>query len=58
MLHEIGEDGKSVHYSPYDGKVHPGDYFTSVSCSINSSCSGSLAALTATKLAAGATTLP
>jgi len=41
-----------------DGKVHPGDYFTSVSCSINSSCSGSLAALTATKLAAGATTLP
>jgi hypothetical protein len=41
-----------------DGKVHPGDYFTSVSCSINSSCSSSLAALTATKLAAGATTLP
>jgi hypothetical protein len=41
-----------------DGKVHPGDYFTSVSCSINASCSGSLAALTATRLAAGATTLP
>ncbi len=41
-----------------DGKVHPGDFFTSVSCSINSSCSGSLASLTATKLSAGATTLP
>ncbi len=41
-----------------DGKVHPGDYFTSVSCSINSSCSGSMAGLTATKLAAGATVLP
>ena len=41
-----------------DGKVHPGDYFTAVSCSINSSCSASLASLTANKLAANATTLP
>jgi hypothetical protein len=41
-----------------DGKVHPGDYFAAVSCSINSSCSGSMAGLTATKLAAGAATLP
>jgi hypothetical protein len=41
-----------------DGKVHPGDYFTSVSCSINSSCSGSLTSLTAKQLAAGTAALP
>ncbi len=27
VLHEIGEDGKPVHYSPYDGKVHPGTMY-------------------------------
>lgn len=24
MLHEPGEGGKPIHYSPYDGRVHPG----------------------------------
>jgi len=41
-----------------DGKVHPGDYFTAVTCSIKSSCSASLASLTATQLAASTTVLP
>ena len=41
-----------------DGKVHPGDYFTTVTCSIKSSCSSSLGNLTAARLAATATTLP
>lgn len=41
-----------------DGKVHAGDYFTSVTCSINSSCSTTIANLTANKLAAGQATLP
>ncbi len=40
-----------------DGKVHPGDYFTAVSCSINSACSAT-ANLTASQLPATATTLP
>lgn len=28
MLHEIDRDGITVHYSPYDGKVHPGVLYT------------------------------
>jgi len=40
-----------------DGKVHPGDYFTAVSCSVNSPC-GAIANLTAAQLATTATTLP
>ena len=28
MFYEIGADGKPVHYSPYDGKVHPGFMYT------------------------------
>jgi predicted alpha-1,2-mannosidase len=27
VLHEIAEDGEPVHYSPYDGKVHPGTMY-------------------------------
>jgi predicted alpha-1,2-mannosidase len=27
MLHEVAADGKVVHYSPYDGKVHPGTMY-------------------------------
>jgi hypothetical protein len=42
-----------------DGKVHPGDYFTaSATCSVKSSCSGSIGSLTAARLAATATVLP
>ena len=42
-----------------DGKVHPGDYFTaSAACSVKSSCSGSIANLTAARLAGTATVLP
>ena len=26
-LHEIGRDGSSVHYSPYDGRIHPGTMY-------------------------------
>ena len=28
MFHEIDAEGRVVHYSPYDGKVHPGYLFT------------------------------
>ncbi len=28
MFHEIDGAGKQVHYSPYDGKVHPGPLYT------------------------------
>lgn len=28
MFHEIDAQGKQVHYSPYDGKVHPGPLYT------------------------------
>lgn len=28
MFHEVDAQGKTVHYSPYDGKVHPGPMFT------------------------------
>jgi predicted alpha-1,2-mannosidase len=28
MFYEIGADGKAIHYSPYDGKVHPGFLYT------------------------------
>lgn len=42
-----------------DGKVHPGDYFTaSATCSVKSSCTGSIAGLTAARLAANATVMP
>jgi hypothetical protein len=41
-----------------DGKVHTGDYFTTATCSINSSCSGTIANLTAKQLANTVTTLP
>ena len=41
-----------------DGKVHPGDYFTSVSCSINSSCTSSIANLAAKPLTTATTVLP
>jgi predicted alpha-1,2-mannosidase len=27
VLHEISEDGSVVHYSPYDGRVHPGTMY-------------------------------
>jgi hypothetical protein len=33
-----------------DGKVHVGDYFATASCSINSSCSGSIGNLTVAKI--------
>ena len=39
-----------------DGKVHTGDFFASASCSIGSSCTGSIGNLTITKIAGG--TLP
>ncbi len=41
-----------------DGKVHPGDYFASTTCSISSSCSGRIANLTVAPIAGTATTLP
>jgi predicted alpha-1,2-mannosidase len=28
MFHEIDAQGRTVHYSPYDGQVHPGPMFT------------------------------
>ena len=28
MFHEVNQAGEIVHYSPYDGKVHPGRLFT------------------------------
>jgi predicted alpha-1,2-mannosidase len=28
MFHEVDADGRTIHYSPYDGKVHPGPMFT------------------------------
>jgi hypothetical protein len=40
-----------------DGKVHPGDYFATATCSINSACSG-IANLTVARIASTATTLP